>query len=144
LEEYNRDLQGASAPLALRQRPAQIQPGIKIMVPSQDYLLDKYAALVPGAIQGIPPIAPVNNNRSIGSQIGLNPPAPSNNKLPANPAASAAFTNYTVPSDNMYLSKVAELQLGSALRWIDIYRLNPTLQPEQPLRKDSVIKVPMK
>lgn len=141
LEQFNRDYPGA--PLALRQQPAQIQPGIKIMIPSQEYLLDKYAQFVPGTIRSIPPITPVNNNGSIGSQIGLNPPA-AGNKAPAATGTSAGFTNYTVPNDNMYLSKVAELQLGSALRWIDIYRLNPDVQPEQPLRKDRVIKLPLK
>ena len=51
---------------------------------------------------------------------------------------------YRVPTAGLYLSQVAERQLGSALRWIDIYRLNPGLQPEQPLREGMDIRIPMK
>ena len=46
---------------------------------------------------------------------------------------TTGVTMYTVEADGMYLSQIAERRLGSALRWIDIYRLNPNLQPEQPL-----------
>ena len=97
----------------------------------------------PQNIQSLPPA--VLNNRPIGPEIGIGTPVPGN-KLPATPTSNAAVgvRTYRVMDDNVYLSKIAEQQLGNPLRWIDIYRLNPELQPEQPLRKGMELRVPAK
>ncbi len=140
LEEYNRDLPSASD--GVRAQPARLQQGTVVMVPSQNYLVthERYARFVSGG-SNLPPAA---TPRPFGNDIGIGQPTPGNNVSRPAATADAGTALYRVPAAGMYLSQVAERQLGSALRWIDIYRLNPGLQPEQPLREGLEIRVPVK
>lgn len=138
LEEYNRDLPNATD--NVRAQPARLQPGTIVWLPAQIYLMDRYGRYIASA-SAVPPVA--SPPRPFGNEVGLNPPSPAGNKAPA-PTDNAGVVSYRVPAAGMYLSQVAERQLGSPLRWIDIYRLNPGLQPEQPLREGSEIRVPAK
>lgn len=143
LEEYNRDLPGA--PENVRAAPPRLQPNTVVYVPSQNYLMERYSRFVSGG--AAPPNAGLtggNPNRPpLGNDIGISAPTPPTAKTTA-PAADAGVTAFRVPTGGLYLSQIAERQLGSPLRWIDIYRLNPGLQPEQPLREGMEIKMPAK
>ena len=144
LEEYNRDLPTASE--GVRAQPSRLSPGAVIMVPSQNYLVthERYARLVSNGTN-LPPVASQTSNpRPFGNDVGISPPVPNTNVPRQTTVADAGTTMYRVPAAGMYLSQVAERQLGSALRWIDIYRLNPGVQPEQPLREGMEIRVPAK
>ncbi|MEI7685164.1 MAG: hypothetical protein WCL32_09065 [Planctomycetota bacterium] len=139
LEEYNRDLPNAVD--SVRAQPARLAPGTPVWLPSQNYLLDRYGRFV-SATSSLPPVTPPAPVRPLTQDIGISPPAPLGARPPA--VDNAGVTSYRVPAAGMYLSQVAERQLGNPLRWVDIYRLNPGLQPEQPLREGMEIRVPTK
>jgi phage tail protein X len=141
LEEYNRDNPGAAA--NVRRTPAILTAGTEILIPlSPNTLLERNVRPVPNTSSPAP-FAPAARPLD----VNISPPSPANKLPPAQtPGANqtSGVTTYRVPAAGMYLSHVAERQLGSPLRWIDIYRLNPGLQPEQPLREGMEIRVPVK
>jgi hypothetical protein len=139
LEEYNRRLPGAAD--NVRAQPARLTPGTTVWLPSQNVLLE-IARAAPES--NLPPITSVGNPRPVGNDLSVSPPVPGNALPPRPTGADAGVVNYTVPMDGLLLAQIAERQLGSALRWIEIYRLNNTLQPEQPLRAGTVLRVPAK
>jgi hypothetical protein len=139
LEEYNRDLPGA--PDNLRAFQPRLTPGTVVLIPSQNLLHDQYGRFVSASPVQVPSTP---TSRPVGTDISVGAPTPFAPKSPTSPAADAGVITYRVPTEGLYLSQIAERQLGSPLRWIDIYRLNPGLQPEQPLRPGVEIRIPAK
>lgn len=142
LEQYNREMPGA--PENLRASPARLGPNTVVWVPTLQYLMDRYGQyLASGApIPASPTAAPP---RSLAADVGIRAPTP---LVPANNAPAAqppvGTTTFRVPAGGMLISQVAASQLGDALRWIDIYRLNPSIDPSQPIREGTEIRVPMR
>jgi hypothetical protein len=157
LEEYNRNL--PSAAQNVRDRPARLGAGTEVWIPTLDSLMaSKYASLVSA---GTAPTAPTPPSPPATSGVGTPPPfgsdpvtvrplvplvPASNAPTTTNPPAPAAVgtTTYRIPAGGQLISQVAEQRLGSALRWIDIYRLNPGLDPSRPIAEGTEIRLPTK
>ena len=143
LEQYNRELPGAAE--NVRAVPAQLSPGTKLWLPSVNYLRDRYGQLVsittPPATTSIPS-APTQP--PLGSQIGIGDPRPAAPPIPpTQPNQGAAnATPFRVPMGGLYIAQIADRQLGNPQRWIEIYRLNPALDPTQPIREGTEIRIP--
>jgi LysM domain len=62
---------------------------------------------------------------------------------PATPTApQPAGATYRIPAGGKLIAQVAQEQLGSPLRWIDIYRLNSNLDPSRPIPEGTEIRLP--
>ena len=146
LEQYNREFPGAAD--NVRAMPAQLSPGTKLWLPSVNYLRDRYGQLVsntaPPATTLIPSAPP------LGSQIGIGQPKPAAPPTagfppiqPTQPNQGAAnAATFRVPMGGLYIAQIADQQLGNPQRWIEIYRLNPALDPTQPIREGTEIRIP--
>jgi hypothetical protein len=108
--------------------------------------MDRYGAYL-GATATIPASPTANvappGPRTLGSEVAIRPPVtqapPPSTPTNAPPAGTAT---YRVPAGGLLVSQVAQQQLGDALRWIDIYRLNPSIDPAQPLREGTELRIP--
>jgi hypothetical protein len=92
------------------------------------------------AFQPAPPPPPPVASRDPVS-IG---PVTSPNSRPTTPATPlpAGVTTYRIPAGGLLIAQVAQQQLGSPLRWIDIYRLNSNLDPSRPIPEGTEIRLP--
>ena len=69
-------------------------------------------------------------------------PVTSPNAPPATTPVPAGVTTYRIPAGGLLIAQVAQQQLGSPLRWIDIYRLNSNLDPSRPIPEGTEIRLP--
>jgi hypothetical protein len=71
-------------------------------------------------------------------------PAPSDGNQSGSSGAVKApgFTTYKVPPGGKLIGEVAQEQLGSSLRWIDIYRWNTSLDVSQSIPEKTEIRIP--
>jgi hypothetical protein len=81
-----------------------------------------------------------------GTPLGSPPPSPlaSSSEPPVNlgrPSTDKTVT-YTVRPGGEKEWEIARDHLGSSERWVDIYRLNPTIPPEQPVPAGTVLRLP--
>jgi hypothetical protein len=87
-----------------------------------------------------PPAPPFNRDPvTIGSVTSPNATRPV--AAPTTPAAAGGAT-FRIPAGGMLIAQVAEQQLGSPLRWIDIYRLNSNLDPSRPIPEGTEVRLP--
>lgn len=124
---YNRE--HPLADTALKQDPPRLRSDLPIYAPPAEVLAAKYATLLPEA--GMPPVT-VGRPRPLGG--GLRP-------APAPPTADAV-QRYTVPAQGQMILEVARTTLGDGNRWPEIYRLNPSLQPQNPIPGGTQLRIP--
>ena len=82
---------------------------------------------------------------TIGSVTSPYPVRPATTPMPPTTPttpAPAGSTTYRIPSGGLLIAQVAQQQLGSPLRWIDIYRLNSNLDPSRPIPEGTEIRLP--
>jgi nucleoid-associated protein YgaU len=120
---YNRDL----APMG-KLLTATLQPGQSVLLPSADFLEDRYAAAITAG-----PVAPI----SINAPVPAVPPIP----MPGANTAAAGKT-YRVPAQGQFLFEIAIRTLGEGNRWSEIYRLNPNINPQQPIPGGTELRLP--
>lgn len=123
--DYNREYNRSSTTL---------QPGQKVMLPSRQLLQDQYAAALADNRSGV--IA--------SGGISINPPIPvmpkSNQPVPP---TSDVTKSYRVPAAGQPIYELAIQTLGDGARWTEIYRLNPNLDPLQPIPGGTVVRLPV-
>jgi hypothetical protein len=72
-----------------------------------------------------------------GNQSGAPGSSTANSRV--EPPGKAA---YKIPFGGKMIGDIAREQLGSSLRWIDIYRMNPNLDVSQPIPEKTEILIP--
>jgi hypothetical protein len=123
---YNRDFAPMGTLLT-----ATLQPGQNILLPSADYLEDRYAAAI-----GAGSVAPISINPPIPAPA---PPIP----MPgAGAKTEAAAKTYRVPATGQFIFDIAIRTLGDGNRWSEIYRLNPNINPQQPIPGGTELRLP--
>jgi hypothetical protein len=90
-----------------------------------------------------PPAPPIGRDPvTIGSVTSPTSPRPITTPTAPTTPAPAGVTTYRIPAGGMLIAQVAQTQLGSPLRWIDIYRLNSNLDPSRPIPEGTEIRLP--
>lgn len=120
---FNRKLPSASA--ALRQDPPHLAPGERIMIPPA-YILEQ---MYPSEI-GQPSttgIVPASNSPPSPAPTTPAPVGATRGTVPAVPQTG---NTHTVRPGGELLYEIARERLGDGRRWVEIYRLNPTLSVE--------------
>jgi len=134
LQMYNRDY-------GPNRSVTTLQPGQSVLVPPLQFLQERYASAIGDARSNITnvSVAPV----SINPPVAINPPVPvpMNNNSPPQPTTDATKT-YRVPAEGQLLYAIALQTMGDGNRWSEIYRLNPNLQPLQPVPGGTMLRLP--
>lgn len=145
-DRYARALQrfNQEHPLAeegIRRGAAALQSGQRIFLPPREILESKYATLLDGA-SAAPPRAPTSPPMTATPvatppvSLGTPPRA-----VPSTPT-SDEVKSYRVGGNGQYIIEIAQQTLGDGRRWAEIYRLNPTIRPEQVIPPGTELKIP--
>ena len=129
LLEYNRKHVLAKANIL--QNPPQLQPNQAIYWPDKNILEIQFGALISqgaGAVSAVPG-APAVKLTPLGSPSTGNPPT-------ADPTVTLTLTQ------PRWVFDVARQTLGDGQRWVEILRLNPSLQTEQPIPAGTALRLP--
>jgi hypothetical protein len=128
LQMYNRDY-------GPNRTVTTLQAGQTVLVPPLQFLQERYASAIGGARSNI-------TNVSV-APVSINPPVPlpMNNNTPPLPTADATKT-YRVPPEGQLMYAIALQTMGDGNRWSEIYRLNPNLQPLQPVPGGTMLRLP--
>lgn len=104
-----------------RHDPPVLQAGESVFLPPVWVLEKRYANVIPGlpAPTPIPAVGPSNP-----------------------PVGTANGKVYKVSRTNQRFINVAQETLGDPMRWEDIYRLNPTFNPQYPLPMNTILRMP--
>ncbi len=139
---FNRDHPQATE--GIRQEPPQLRPGSPIFYPPRDVLESKYASAIG---------TPAGPGRTNSSPVTVGVPTPVPAPTPGNPNNVAApppgtwagpgdGKTYRVGNNGEPIYKIAQNVLGDGTRWFEIYRLNPTLNPQFPIPAGTELKLP--
>ena len=124
---YNREFSSNRTMTAL-------QPGQTVLFPPLQVLQqDRYA----GAVADARP--------TIGAApVSINPPVPLNpNRTFTPPTPSTDATkSHRIAAGGQKIYELAIQTLGDGSRWTEIYRLNPTIDPLQPIPGNTVVRLP--
>lgn len=123
--DYNREFNPNSTTLL---------PGQKVMLPSRQFLRDRYATAVADNRPGL----------SAGGGITIKQPVPviPKSNVPA-PPTSDVTKSYRVPAAGQPIYELAIQTLGDGGRWTEIYRLNPNIDPLRPIPGGTVVRLPV-
>ncbi|MBM4072969.1 MAG: hypothetical protein FJ271_29185 [Planctomycetes bacterium] len=149
LAAFNKDHPFASE--GLKQEPARLQPGQAVYFPPVHVLESKYpwaigeAAPAPGGnsgarpitIGGAEPLVP-----SVGNPNTMSGPPPGTRPPQTASVNSDNTRNYTVREGGEHILEIARTVLRSSSRWIEVYRLNPSVRPEYPIPAGTVLRLP--
>ena len=125
LLEYNRKHVLAKA--NIQQNPPQLQPNQAIYYPHPNILEIQFGGLISqGATAAKAPAAPAVKITPLG---GANPPT-------ADPTVAMTLTQ------PRWVFDIARQTLGDGQRWVEILRLNPSLQTEQPIPTGTTLRLP--
>jgi hypothetical protein len=58
------------------------------------------------------------------------------------PATSDPTKLYRVPAQGQFLFEIAIRTMGDGNRWTEIYRLNPNINPQQPIPGGTELRLP--
>lgn len=110
----------------------KLTPGQQVLHPPASILDRDYRALVRN---------PLPDN---GPGVKLVPPAPINNNIAAisNPPLTAGSRYVVKTQGGERIRDIAQRFLGNPDRWPEIYRLNPSVQPQFPVPTGTELKMP--
>jgi hypothetical protein len=141
---FNRE-DNPQAPEGIRQEPPQLRPGTAINFPPKEILENRYAKYIASPA----PAGPTNPVSVLGSPTPLTAPTPGNpNTVAAPPPGTNVWTepgggkSYRVGNNGEHIYEIARSVLGDGGRWAEIYRLNPTVNPQFPIPAGTVLKLP--
>lgn len=136
---YNRNHPLASD--AVRPDPPVLQAGQTVYVPPTWLLEKQYPTVIPERVAPPPGVAPAGLEAPQPMRSAFPPPRPVETAVGAGPAA-AGEPLYRVRNTDEMLWVIAGRTLGKAERWTDLYRLNPRLDPSQPVPVNTVLRLP--
>ncbi len=135
--------------------PPRLKEGTTVFIPPLEILEQRHADVIPGLpVQRSASEAPSSRRgapagpeetRSVPVAVTPRPgagPAPVNAVVRANAPASGEPKSYRVARGGEPMWQIAQRALGDARRWNEIYRLNPHLEPELPLREGTTVLLP--
>jgi hypothetical protein len=117
---YNRDY--APNRTSLTTTP---QAGQTLLIPPEQLLKDNYAAAIETA----------------SAAPSLSTPVPAPIPMPR-PPTSDPTKLYRVPAQGQFLFEIAIRTMGDGNRWTEIYRLNPNINPQQPIPGGTELRLP--
>ncbi|MCS7047250.1 MAG: hypothetical protein NZO58_12905 [Gemmataceae bacterium] len=123
---FNRDYAGN------RNLTTVLQPGQQIMIPSAEFLRNRYSAMISDLRPGTGGVGV-----SIGAPSGAGKPS----FAPTTPSPDAT-KSYRVAAEGQMIWQVAVQTLGDGNRWPEILRLNPGLQTLQPIPGGTILRLP--
>ncbi|GEM_PF-6721668 len=111
--------------------------------------------LQPGQTVLFPPLHVLQQNRYAGASadarptiggapVSINPPVPLNQNrtfTPPTPTTDAT-KSHRIAAGGQKIYELAIQTLGDGSRWTEIYRLNPTIDPLQPIPGNTVVRLP--
>jgi len=131
-----------------------LQPGQDILFPPAEELIAKYsnligAAAAPASAIPVAPPATTGPGVSIRTVSPLTGTAGNPNNMSSAPPGSAItpvsngpYKSYKVRDGGEHILLIAENTLGDRNRWPEIYRLNGTYNPNNPLPGGAVLQLP--
>jgi hypothetical protein len=134
--------------------PPRLKAGTAVFVPPLEILEQRYPDVIPGLSAQRSAAAPRGETPGAAVPavpVAVTPPAgerpvPSAGApgtiVRANASAAGGPKNYRVATGGEPMYLIAQRTLGNAQRWHEIYRLNPRLDPELPLREGTVVLLP--
>jgi hypothetical protein len=146
LQKFNQE--HLQADPAVLQDPSRLQPGTRIQAPPPDYLEKSYPQLLRSSASPpsgtLPPVAlrtptPLSTPAVHPGPVGAPSPVV---VRPALQPSTDATKSYRVPPQGLMIMQVARDTLGDGMRWPEIYRLNPNLQPQYPIPGGTEIRLP--
>jgi hypothetical protein len=111
---------------AIRQDPPVVRDGQAVYIPPLRVLERQYASVIPDHIPLPPPVPPL---------------ASATPSYPA-PLAASGDHLYRVRPNGEMLWDIAQRTTGRTERWAEIYNLNPTLNPQQPIPGGTTLRLP--
>jgi hypothetical protein len=136
LQQYNQDYPIASP--AMRQNPPRITAGTVIWIPPIRILEKRYAQLIPD-FKALP------GQTTSASPAVADAPAWTTANSAARPIANGpGYKTYRVQDGGETMQDIARRNLGNAQTWIEIYRLNPQLNPNAttPIAEGTLLRLP--
>jgi hypothetical protein len=133
-DAYANALQAYNREWSKDRNMAALQPGQTVLLPALQVLQqDRYARAVADVR---PPIG--------AAAVSINPPVPVNQYRPLTPSTptSDATKNFRIPVGGQKIYELAIQTMGDGSRWTEIYRLNPTIDPLQPIPGNTVVRLP--
>jgi hypothetical protein len=122
---------------AFRQESPILQAGQRVYIPPKRILATYYGGPRDDAPATTPPVAsPARTDAAPAPQV--NPYLASPRPLP--PPGSVPL--YRVHDGGESLRDIARVTLGDPDRWIDIYRLNPRVEPKELVPSGSTLRLP--
>ncbi|MCI0680477.1 MAG: hypothetical protein L0Y71_00110 [Gemmataceae bacterium] len=110
------------------------QPGSKVLLPPAQVLQERYLNAVADARPRL---------ISTGA-VTVNQPTPviPRSTIGAPPPTADVTKSYRVPGQGQAIYELAIQTLGDGTRWTEIYRLNPNIDPLQPIPGGSMVRLP--
>jgi nucleoid-associated protein YgaU len=121
LQSFNRDHPQAGPGV----KNEELQPGQAVYIPPAGVLQRRYPSLAPAPVAAVPPAGAVA------------PPG----AAAAAPVAAGPKTYRVAPNGEM-LFEIAQRTLGDGNRWMEIYRLNPKVNPNYLITGNTELQMP--
>ena len=132
-EKYANALLAYNREFSTNRNMTALQAGQTVLLPPIQILQDRYAT----ALADVRP-------KVGGAAVSISPPVPviPNRNAPT-PTPSADLTkSYRIPAGGQKIYELAIQTLGDGSRWTEIYRLNPAIDPLQPIPGNMVVRLP--
>jgi hypothetical protein len=117
-----------------------LKVGQRLLIPPAQVLEKEYPSEIQNYQPARPAVAtgPVTDAAPLGSAFAPSAGPPVNLGRPS----MDKTVNYTVRPGGEHMWEIARDHLGDGRRWSEIYRLNPSIPPEQPVPGGTVLRLP--
>ncbi len=135
--------------------PPRLTAGTTVFIPPLEILEQRHPDVIPGlpvqrSASQTPPsdrVVPTAQKPVPAVPVAVTPvpgtgPAPGTPVVRVNASTPGEPKSYRVAQGGEPMWRIAQRTLGNAQRWNEIYRLNPHLEPELPLREGTAVLLP--
>jgi LysM domain-containing protein len=137
-EKYASALQAFNRDFTPNLNPSNLQPGQMVRIPSEQFLQERYASALSPSL-GSATVAAIGT-----APVSINPPVPVASTRPTAPPPPTAdpTKSYRVPAQGQFIFEIARQTMSDGNRWSEIYRLNPMVDPTQPIPGNTILRLP--
>lgn len=144
-EKYANALLAYNREYSANRNLTNLQAGQTIMLPSAEFLQSKYPNAITAGAAGFGNTPnPGGINVASNTSVSIAAPVPSVPKTSFGPTTPSpdVTKNYRVAAQGQMVYEIAIQTLGDGNRWPEILRLNPNMQPLQPIPGGTILRLP--